>query len=645
MLRRPKILAALAAVALPITALGVSTGGPPAAAAPPGPSAATASATAASAFNAAAAKYGVPESVLLAVSYAESRWDDHLGAPSTSGGYGPMHLTAVDPSEVADLSGKRKVATAASLRTLDKASELTGLDPAALRNDTTANINGGAALLASYQRSLGLAVGASTSPAQWYGAVASYAEAGDRVAASGFADDVYSIMARGAARTTNTGQQITMAPVAVTPDKTQVGKLALPAGTKPANSDVECPPTLGCEWLPAPYSQYGPGAGDYGNHDLANRPKTGKIDYIVIHDTEGSWQTTLNLVQDPTYVSWQYTMRSSDGHTWQHVKANDVAWHAGNWYVNMHSIGIEHEGFAPQGATWFTEAMYRNSAKLVRYLAAKNNIPVDRAHIIGHDQVPGTVPSTVAGMHWDPGPYFDWEHYFDLLGAPIYGNKIFPVKAGSIVSIKPGFENNVQVVTDCTGAGTTCDPQGTNFVYLRQSPDDAAPLVKDVGLRPGATASTTQVSDIGARATAGSQYVVAQRQGDWVAVWYLGALGWFKSPASAPDAFAKPGLVVKPKAGKASVPVYGRAYPEQAAYPAGIPYQTVTPLQYSIGAGQAYPVSDLNIETDYYRAVTFAGQPPTDHVQVLGKDRYYQIWFGHRMAYVRAADVDIRPAV
>ena len=639
MRRRPKILAALTAVALAITVTGVSSsGGPPAAASTPGPSA-----MAASAFSSAAAKYGVPESVLLAVSYAETRWDDHQGASSTDGGYGPMHLTAVDPTAVVDLSGKRKVAKASSLRTLYKASELTGLDPVALRNETAANIEGGAALLASYQRSLGLPVGADTSAAQWYGAVASYAEASDRVAASGFADDVYSIMARGAARTTNTGQQVVMPAVTVAPDKSQVSKLSLPAGTAADNSGVECPTSLGCEWLPAPYQDLG--GGDYGNHDLANRPKTGKIDYIIVHDTEGGWQGVLNLVQDPTYVSWQYTMRSSDGHTWQHVKANDVAWHAGNWYVNMHSIGIEHEGFAAQGATWYTESLYRNSAKLVRYLAAKNDIPLDRAHIIGHDQVPGTIPSTVRGMHWDPGPYWDWEHYFDLLGAPIWGKSVFPVKAGSIVTIKPGFDDNVQALTNCTGAGTTCTPQGTNFVYLRQAPDDAAPLVKDLGLRPDGSNSTTEVSDIGARAAAGSQYVVAQRQGDWVAVWYLGALAWFKSPASAPDAFSKPGLVVKPKAGKASVPVYGRAYPEQAAYPEGIPYQVVTPLQYSILAGQAYPVGDPSIETDYYRAVTFAGQPPTDKVQVLGNDRYYQIWFGHRMAYVRAADVDLKPAI
>jgi N-acetyl-anhydromuramyl-L-alanine amidase AmpD len=640
MRRRPKILAALAVVALPISMTGVSSGGPPAASAvTPGP----ASAVAAEAFQSASAKYGVPESVLLAVSYAETRWDDHQGKASTSGGYGPMHLTSVAPSELVDLSKGEKLAKADSLQTLSKASELTGLDAVALRNDAAANIAGGAALLASYQRSLQLPVGASTSAASWYGAISTYSGASDRTSAGGFADDVYSILAKGAARTTNTGQQLVMPALKVTPDKAQLAKTALPVA-KAATAATQCPTQLACESLPAPYSQYGPGAGDYGNHDLANRPKTGKINYIVIHDTEGGWQGTLNLIQDPTYVSWNYTMRSSDGHVWQHVNANDVAWHAGNWYVNMHSIGIEHEGFAAQGATWYTEALYRNSAKLVKYLAKQNNIPLDRAHIIGHDQVPGTVPSTVAGMHWDPGPYWDWEHYFDLMGAPIYGHSVFPVKAGTTVTIKPGFADNQQVVTGCTTAGTPCAPQGTNFVYLRQAPDDAAPLVKDLGNRPNGADSTTQVSDIGGRAAAGSQYVVAERSGDWVAIWYLGAKAWFKSPGTAPDAFAKPGLVVKPKAGKTSVPVYGRAYPEQAAYPVGIPYQAVTPLQYSISAGQAYPVGDANIETDYYRATTFAGQPPTDHVQVIGNDRYYQIWFGHRMAYVRAADVDLKLA-
>ena len=55
----------------------------------------------------------------------------------------------------------------------------------------------------------------------------------------------------------------------------------------------------------------------------------------------------IDLVQDPTYVSWNYSLRSTDGHIAQHVKAKDVAWHAGNWYVNAKSIGLEHEGFLP----------------------------------------------------------------------------------------------------------------------------------------------------------------------------------------------------------------------------------------------------------------------------------------------------------
>ena len=88
------------------------------------------------------------------------------------------------------------------------------------------------------------------------------------------------------------------------------------------------------------------------------------------------------------------------------------------------------------------------------------------------------------------------------------------------------------------------------------------------------------------------------------------------------------------------MPVYGRAYPEQAAYPAQIPYQTVTPLQYAIQPGQAYVLADrpsadrlLLREDVRLRGVAL------DCTDVVGHDRYYEIWFGHRIAYVRAADV------
>ncbi len=639
LVRRRHAVALLAAAALlPAVALPASAGNAPEASSSSGT-------TLASAFAVAAQRYGVPEQVLLAISYAQTRWDDHGASPSTSGGYGPMHLTDVQApvltAETAD-SGRTFDAKAPQLHTLTTAAGLTGHNPADLKADPAANIAGGAALLADKQRTMGLPTGAGTDVAAWYGAIATYSGAADTATASTFADDVYAILADGAARTTNTGEQMALPAATVSPERGQLARTGL---RQAAKDEVDCPKQLACEWLPAPYQWYGePNPGAYGNHDLANRPRDMKIDYIIIHDTEGSWQTTLNLVQDPTYVSWQYTMRSSDGKTWQHVKPNDVAWHAGNWYVNMHSLGIEHEGFAAQGATWYTEALYRNSARLVSYLADKYGVPLDRAHIMGHDKIPGITPSRVAAMHWDPGPYWDWEHYFDLLEAPFRGTSL-PVKAGSMVTLIPGFDDNVQVVTGCDASGQ-CQPQGTNFVYLRTEPNDAAPLVKDIGLRPNGSNSTTHVSDIGARIDAGSKFVVAERNGDWLAVWYLGQKGWFRNPAGDPDAFRTPGLVVKPKAGKATIPVYGRAYPEQAAYPAEIPYtgNEVTPMQYTIAAGQAYPLADAHIQTDFYNAKTFNGVPPNDHVQVVGKDRYYQIWFGHRMHYVRAADVDIRVA-
>jgi N-acetyl-anhydromuramyl-L-alanine amidase AmpD len=128
------------------------------------------------------------------------------------------------------------------------------------------------------------------------------------------------------------------------------------------------------------------------------------------------------MVQDPTYVSWQYTLRSTDGHIAQHVKAKDVAWHAGNWYVNAKSIGLEHEGFLAAPDAWYTEAMYRSSARLVTYLAKKYGIPLDRQHILGHDTVPGPTSANIPGMHTDPGPYWDWQHYFALLGKPLHAD-------------------------------------------------------------------------------------------------------------------------------------------------------------------------------------------------------------------------------
>jgi N-acetylmuramoyl-L-alanine amidase len=597
-------------------------------------------------FARAASVSGVPQAVLLGVSYMESRWDDHGGSPSTAGGYGPMHLTHVDastsprefdrlgkgdggPSVPAPSLGTATQLTTAQARTLDRSAALVGVSESRLRTDPVANICGGAALLASYHH------GVATGLSGWSGAVARYSTAGDQPTALRFARRVYAVMRSGAARTTNDGQRVRLtAHRGARVDVAQVRSLGL---ATPGRRHTDCPRSLACESVPAPYEQYGDTPGDYGNHDLADRPHDLKIDDIVIHDTEGSWDTALQLVQDPTYLGWHFTVRSSDGQVAQHMDPRDVGWHAGNWYVNMHSIGVEHEGFAAQGATWYTESLYESSAALVRHLAHEYAVPIDRAHIIGHDQVPGIDPAHVAGMHWDPGPYWDWEHYMALLGGPIRGDD---GARGHVVTVKPGFADNAQLVTGCDQDGT-CPTQGTNFVYLHQSPSADSPLVTDVGLHPDGSPSTTGVSDIGARAAAGQQLRVVERSGDWLGVWWLGAEGWIHDPPSHPVVVPSTGRVVS-AAGEHAVPVYGRAYPEESAYPSDIPYQTVVPLQYAVGPGQAYVLADADLQTDYYYAKTFdCTGVAMDCTDVVGQDRYYEIWFGHRIAYVRAADVTV----
>jgi N-acetyl-anhydromuramyl-L-alanine amidase AmpD len=588
------------------------------------------------AFGAASEAYGVPMSVILGVSYMQSRWDDHGATPSTSGGYGPMHLTDLDVEQAGLAKGDGSFRASdgpVSLHTASIAAGIVQLDESEVKSDGASNICAGAALLAKFQRDLGMATGAEGSTASWYDAVRAYSGAATSPDAVVFANRVFATIKSGAVRTTNDGQQVRLA----SEPNLQVPSASLALTAAPSDaSHVDCPTTLTCEWVPAPYEQYGATPSAYGNHDLADRENNLDIDYIVVHDTETSYATTLQLVQDPTYVSWNYTIRSSDGHVAQHLDAKDVGFQAGNWYINTHSIGIEHEGFAAEGATWYTEALYQSSAKLVRYLAEKYSVRLDRAHIIGHDQVPGILPGNVRGMHWDPGPYWDWEHYMSLIGAPIRPDRR---EGSNVVTVKPGFDTNQQLVTGCSVAGT-CAVQGTNFVYLHTEPNESSPLVKDLGLHPDGSSSTTQVSDHGARLAAGQKVVVAKKSGGWLGVWYLGDIGWLYSPKNDPVVLPSSGKSVSAKPGSDSVPVYGRAYPEESAYVGTqVPYQVVTPLQYTIKAGQKYVLADGNIDTNYYYAKTFDSSLPGDHTVITGRDKYYEIWFGHRMFFVRAADV------
>lgn len=581
-------------------------------------------------FAAAAQESGVPESVLLAVSYNESLWEAHNGAPSTTGDYGPMALADV----ATGLTAKGTPSTA-GLHTLGTAATLIGATPAAVKTDPGDNIRAAAALLAGYAKKLDNGI-VPTSVDEWYGAVAEYSGVTDQAGARDFADDVYATIRTGTARHTDDGQNISLpADPSVAPNTGQLAALHL--APPPPGQPAECPVNLDCTFIPAAYTEVSSST-DYGNYDLANRPNNGlTINYIVIHDTEETYAATVSDFQNPThYASANYVVRGSNGTVTQMVPDADVAWHAGNWYLNMHAVGVEQEGFAVQGATWFTERLYQTTAKLVRYLAARYHLPVDRQHVIGHDNVPGPSTAGIPGMHWDPGPFWNWTHFMNLLGdyvAPT-GSVRSPV-----VTINPDFATNIQTVTDCENHTPVAD-QASSFVYLRTAPNATAPLFNDPGLNPTGTVGTTCAADWGDKASSGQQFAVAGRSGDWIAIWWDGAKVWFENPAAKPVVTHSSALVVEPKPGETSVPVYGSAYPEASSYPSAIPAQTLTPLRYTIQSGQSY-VYGGTTPTDYYYAKTIDNSIPDDHTDVPGKQKFLEIQLGHRVAFVLASQVRV----
>ncbi len=144
------------------------------------------------------------------------------------------------------------------------------------------------------------------------------------------------------------------------------------------------------------------------NYTVANRPYSNRIDKIAIHVAQGSWSSAINWFKNPyAGVSAHYVVRSWDGFIAKTALRKDIAWHAGNWYYNQTSIGIEHEGYV-SNPNWFTDAMYRSSAWLSASLCKRYGIPINRYRIIGHNEVPGST-------HTDPGYYWDWYMYMSYV--------------------------------------------------------------------------------------------------------------------------------------------------------------------------------------------------------------------------------------
>ena len=318
-------------------------------------------------FVRASEEHGVPQELLRAMGYVNTLWE--MPPPSASpyepdslhgrGAYGLMQLQQNPDKD-----------------TLGRAADLTGLSEEELKNDRAANVRGGAAVLAD--------IAGEKKPSDldgWFDVVAEYG------GGTLYAEEVYKTLQDGASATIQSGEKLEL------------------ASREGIRSETRLATKAGGQYPGSTY--YGNNGNNYTN---ANRGPA-QIDKVVVHVAQGSYSGTLSYFNDAgTCCSSHYTV-SRYGAVGQSVYEQDIAYHAGHYPTNKTSIGIEHAGYVGDASS-FTDAMYRSSAKLTAYVAKKYGVPLDRGHIIGHNQVPGC-PGAGGGesCHTDPGRYWNWDKY------------------------------------------------------------------------------------------------------------------------------------------------------------------------------------------------------------------------------------------
>lgn len=323
-------------------------------------------------FEAASEEYGVPKDLLLAMGYVNTMWE--MPPPSAT------------PYEVGDLHGRgtygiMQLEQSPTRDSLGRAASLTGLAEKEIKSKRAANVRAGAALLTDIQGKKTQDINGRQGSVSEYAGIDLYVQ------------EVYGVLETGTSAIISSGESLDLA--------------AQPRIDVPRTySSYSAAPDYGrAIWRPA-YK---------GNYTNSNRERSYNINKIVVHVVQGSYSSAVNWFQDSrAQVSAHYTV-SKKGRIAQSVRHEDIAYHAGHWGTNTHSIGIEHEGYVGN-PKWFTDRMYQASARLAAYAVRRHRIPIDRSHIIGHNQVPGCPgPGGGGSCHTDPGRHWNWNKYMRLI--------------------------------------------------------------------------------------------------------------------------------------------------------------------------------------------------------------------------------------
>lgn len=336
-------------------------------------------------FEEAAAAYDIPSDLLKSIAYTESRFSTNQSEENPSCinmplSYGIMGLRNDDWFG----------------HSLTIASDLMKISSEKIARDARLNILGAAAYLSS----LGRQYGADNNNLNtWKTAIEQYSGIPQNSVREFYSFDVLKVLAEG----------LEFQGIVISPDPSiDLSRFGEEINPKNKLKNIESDDYGPAVWSPSPNFT------------------TGSINQLfsVVHTTQGSFAASVSWLQNPqAQASTHYIIRSSDGYIIQLVREQNRAWHVVCW--NAYMLGVEHEGFVDNPA-WYTDAMYLSSAALFRHFSTKFNIPFSRNRIIGHNEwqnpqwvswMSTNYPSINTGCntHTDPGQYWDWDFYLQLV--------------------------------------------------------------------------------------------------------------------------------------------------------------------------------------------------------------------------------------
>ena len=120
---------------------------------------------------------------------------------------------------------------------------------------------------------------------------------------------------------------------------------------------IRCPDAI---WLPGPAWKVG----------YVVLGRTSAKSGVVDHSSEGPFQATIDVLNGPRNVSWQFT--NDDSGLYQHYDVEAVCWHAG-FEANKKFVGCENTGRKGEP---LTERQYNNLLGLHRWLKERGVLTV-----------------------------------------------------------------------------------------------------------------------------------------------------------------------------------------------------------------------------------------------------------------------------